>query len=94
MGTAKKLCTGAVLFLRGCTALAVALFILRLLLLWPVQRGDGFKTPRTRAVFVPAPIENVLADENRIYILYDYSSTVNVYDGEGTFLWAVSAVHR
>lgn len=87
----QKLLVGAGLLLRGCTVLAFALFLLRLLLLGPVQRADASAPPADRPVFVPAPIGQVLEGKDRIYILYDSSSAVNAYDGAGTFLWSVSA---
>ncbi len=86
-----KLLSGLSLFLRGCTILAFALFLLRLLLLGPVQRADASAPPAERPAFVPAPIGQVLEGKDHIYILYDNSSAVNVYDKTGTFLWSVSA---
>lgn len=79
------------LFLRGCTYLAFALFLLRLLLLGPVQRADASAPPAKRPAFVPAPIGQVLEGNGHIYILYDNSSAVNVYDRTGGFLWSVAA---
>lgn len=79
------------LFLRGCTYLAFTLFLLRLLLLGPVQRADASVSPAKRPAFVPAPIGQVLEENGHIYILYDNSSAVNVYDRTGGFLWSVVA---
>lgn len=87
----QKLLVGARLLLRGCTFLAFALFLLRLLLLGPVHRADASAPPADRPVFVPAPIGQVLEGKDHIYILYDSSSAVNVYNGAGAFLWSVSA---
>lgn len=86
-----KFLSGLPLFLRGCTILAFALFLLRLLLLEPVQRADASALPAERPVFVPTPIGQVLEGKDHIYILYDNSSAVNVYSQGGAFLWSVAA---
>lgn len=91
MNRAAKWRAGAFLFLRACTCLAFALFALRSLLLGSVQQADASAPPAERPVFVPAPIGQVLEGNGRIYILYDSSSAVNVYDSTGSFLWSVSA---
>lgn len=76
--------------LRVCTVLAFALFLLRHALLLPVQAGTDYDTLQSHPFFVPSPIEKVCAYKDFIYILYADSGAVNVYSGEGTFLWAVS----
>lgn len=76
--------------LRACTVLAFALFLLRRLLLLPLQAGGDYEAVRSRPFFVPAPIERVCTYQEYIYILYGDSGAVNVYSGEGDFLWAVS----
>ena len=80
----------ALLALRACTVLAFGLFFLRRALLLPVQASRDYEAVQSRPFFVPAPIEKVCTYKNYIYILYADSGAVNVYDGEGTFLWAVS----
>lgn len=90
MSVKEKVICGVLALLRGCTLFAFALFALRNILLTPIQRGDRYETTKTSLFFVPTAIESVCMGADQICILYGDSGAVNVYDGEGRFLWAVS----
>ena len=73
----------------GIFLLGVLLFALQFLLLGLV-RGGSHGQVRSRPYFVPRPIEDAAKGEGKIYLLYNDSGAVNVYDSEGHFLWALS----
>lgn len=78
----------------GLALLAAGLFVLRLLLVDPLARGIGYKTPKTRELLPPEPIDAVMEREGQIYVLYGGTAVVDVYDSAGQFLWAVSVPYH
>ena len=77
------------LLLHGVVGLGFLLFALQFLMLGLIRRGPHGEV-RDRPWFVPRRIEDAAEVGGRIYILYRDSGAVNVYDGQGQFLWAIS----
>lgn len=68
-----------------CIPIALAL-VTRVLCIRSNQDYDALQPELT----APDMIADVFYEEGRLYVCYNDASYVNVYDGEGSFLWAVS----
>lgn len=73
----------------GITYLGIFLAAVQFLILGLIHHGPHGEV-RERPYFVPRRIEDVFEEGGRIYLLYQDSGAVNVYDSEGQFQWAVS----
>lgn len=84
-------------FLRGLRWLlqaqllfGICLFLAHYALAGPLQKGEDYQTVRDRPVLAPEAIALAKEADGRLYILFEDMAAVNVYDGTGHFLWAVS----
>ncbi len=69
---------------------AFALFAVRGSLAAELQSGAGYQSPKDKPVLAPEPIAAAAEMGGQIYVFFEDVAAVNVYDGAGQFLWAVS----
>ncbi len=79
---------------RGTLGLATLLLLLRTALALPLSLGRDFETPKDRELLPPDPITAAMEQEGQLYVLYGDTAVVDVYDGAGRFLWAVSVPYH
>lgn len=73
----------------GIYVLGISLFGLQFLILGVIHHSHHGEV-RDQPYFVPRRIEDAAEVGDRIYILYQDSGAVNVYDSQGQFQWAIS----
>lgn len=73
----------------GIAYLGFFLFAVQFLILGLIHHGPHGEV-RDRPYFVPRRIEDAFEEGGRIYLLYQDSGAVNVYDSQGQFQWAIS----
>lgn len=94
MSRRERILRGLKGFFYAQCCLAFMLFGLRMAMAHSLQSGIDYMTPQDQPLLAPEPISLVGEMEGRLYVLFEDTAAVNVYDGNGQFLWSVSVPYH
>lgn len=94
MSKKERFLRGLTIFFYAQVCVAFILFGVRSAMETPLKTGADYRTPQNYPVLAPEPIAAAAEMDGRIYVLFDDTAAVNVYNAKGQFLWSVSVPYH